>query len=55
MSGGSKHQLDRLKSIMNEHFESKHIMMERPDLDKSPVAEKIVWQDDGISYIPDKL
>ena len=32
MSGGPNHQLDWLKNIMNEHFESKHIMMGRPVL-----------------------
>ena len=30
MSGGPKHQLNWLKGIMNEYFESKHTMVGRP-------------------------
>ena len=53
MSGGPKHQLDWLKS-----FESKHTMMEASiDIGKSQVMlnRKIIWQSDGIAYIPDKI
>ena len=57
MSGGPKHQLEWMKSIMNKHFESEHIMMVASgDLGKSLVMlnRKIVWEDDGIAYEPDK-
>ena len=57
MSGGPTSQLEWLKEVVDKHFESKHTMMAAShDLGKSLIMlnRKIVWQDSGIAYIPDK-
>ena len=47
LSGGLKHELKWMKSIMNKHFESKHIMMgASSDLGKSLV---ILNQEDRLA------
>ena len=56
MSGGPRSQQERLEKVMDKH-ESKHTMMgASSDLGESLVMlnRRIVWQDDGIAYIPDK-
>ena len=57
ISGGPRHQLKWLEEVVDEHFETKHTVMgASSDLAKSLVMlnRKILWQDNGIAYIPDK-
>ena len=57
ISGGPRHQLKWLEEFVDNHFESKHTVMEASsDLAKSLVMlnRKMLWQDNGIAYIPDK-
>ena len=56
MSGGPKRQVEWLEKVMDKHFESKHTVVASSDLAESLVMlnTKIVWQDNGIAYIPDK-
>ena len=57
MSGCPRSQMECLDNVMNKHSESKQTVTEASsDLGKSLVMlkRKIVRQDDGIAYIPDK-
>ena len=54
--GGPRHQLKWLEDVVDKHFESKHTVMEASSgFDKSLVMldRKMLWQDNGIAYIPD--
>ena len=54
---GPRHHLKWLKEVMDKNLESKHTVMEASSgLAKSLVMldRKILWQDNGIAYFPDK-